>query len=214
MWAEMGLFARGIALTLTAMSVASLGVMVERWRAFARSQRESLGYAKAVSGALKAGDWEAAAKTPWTTGGHLGHVLGAGIQSFLRAGASGDLAVDSLARALERTSQRETANLKKGLGLLATVSSAAPFVGLLGTVAGIINTFQIMNEKGGGDIKNVSGGISEALVTTAYGLLVAIPALVAFNYLNGRADAFAVDVSEASNELLDHACRPAAKKKD
>jgi biopolymer transport protein ExbB/biopolymer transport protein TolQ len=115
-------------------------------------------------------------------------------------------------RAIERTSQREVATLKRGLGVLATVGSTAPFVGLLGTVTGIINSFQLMGKGGGAGLGVVSAGISEALVTTAFGLLVAIPAVMGFNVLQSRADAFAVDIAEAGNELLDHAARRASRK--
>src|SRR5215467_11357990 len=86
---------------------------------------------------------------------------------------------------------------------LATVGSTAPFVGLLGTVMGIVNAFQSMALTGSGGLGTVSAGIAEALITTAFGLLVAIPAVMAYNYLQGWVDARAVDISESSNEFLD-----------
>ncbi len=212
MWDSMGLFARLIAIALGLMSLSSLSVMVERWFAYARSARQSRQFAEALSAALTKDDWAAAGKLRTDEGGHLGAVLGNGVKAFERSGGSGDLAVESVARAVERTSQREVATLKKGLGVLATVGSTAPFVGLLGTVTGIINSFQLMGKGGGAGLGVVSAGIAEALVTTAFGLLVAIPAVMAFNVLNGKVDAFAVDIAEAGNELLDHASRAAAKK--
>ena len=108
-----------------------------------------------------------------------------------------------MARALERQAQREVQSLKRGLGVLATVGSTAPFVGLLGTVMGIVNAFQPMAAPGSGGLGTVSAGIAEALITTAFGLLVAIPAVMAYNYLQGWVDARAVDISESSNEFLD-----------
>ncbi len=108
-----------------------------------------------------------------------------------------------MARALERQAQREVQSLKRGLGVLATVGSTAPFVGLLGTVMGIVNAFQSMALTGSGGLGTVSAGIAEALITTAFGLLVAIPAVMAYNYLQGWVDARAVDISESSNEFLD-----------
>src|SRR5439155_2892061 len=113
------------------------------------------------------------------------------------------VAVESVARALERQAQREVQSLKRGLGVLATVGSTAPFVGLLGTVMGIITAFQSMAASGSGGLGTVSNGIAEALITTAFGLLVAIPAVMAYNYLQGWVDARAVDISESSNEFLD-----------
>src|SRR5262249_16846293 len=92
---------------------------------------------------------------------------------------------------------------KRGMGVLATVSSTAPFVGLLGTVMGIVNSFQMMAASGSGGLGTVSAGIAEALVTTAFGLLVAIPAVMIFNYFTGWLEALTVDISESSNELLD-----------
>ena len=114
---------------------------------------------------------------------------------------------ESVARALERQAQREQQNLKRGINLLATVGSTAPFVGLLGTVVGIINAFQQMAATGSGGLATVSGGIAEALVTTAFGLLVAIPAVMAYNYMQGWVDARMVDMTESANELLDHVAR-------
>jgi biopolymer transport protein ExbB/TolQ len=108
-----------------------------------------------------------------------------------------------VSRALERQAQREVQLLKRGQGVLATVSSTAPFVGLLGTVMGIVNSFQMMAASGSGGLGTVSAGIAEALVTTAFGLLVAIPAVMIFNYFTGWIEARSVDISESSNELLD-----------
>ena len=114
-----------------------------------------------------------------------------------------DAVFDSVARALERQGQREVLSLKRGYGVLATVGSTAPFVGLLGTVMGIVNAFQMMAAAGSGGLGTVSAGIAEALITTAFGLLVAIPAVMAYNYLQGWVDARTIDIAESSNEFLD-----------
>jgi biopolymer transport protein ExbB len=110
--------------------------------------------------------------------------------------------VDSVNRALERTKERETARLKKGLGGLATIASITPFVGLFGTVLGIINAFKLL--EGGGGIEVVGPGIAEALVSTAFGLLVAIPAAMFFNYFSGRVDNMLVDMNDVSSEFVDY----------
>jgi biopolymer transport protein ExbB/TolQ len=98
---------------------------------------------------------------------------------------------------------RVAAELRRGLGGLATISSAAPFVGLLGTVGGIITAFQAMAATGSGGLGSVSAGIAEALVTTAFGLFVAIPAVMMFNFFTHRVEAMQVDMADASSELVD-----------
>ena len=107
-------------------------------------------------------------------------------------------------RAIDRSSMRTVADLRRGLGALATVGSTAPFVGLLGTVAGIITAFQAMAATGSGGLGSVSAGIAEALVTTAFGLLVAIPAVMMFNYLTNRVEDMQVDINDSATELVDY----------
>ena len=96
------------------------------------------------------------------------------------------------------------AELKRGLGGLATIGSTAPFVGLFGTVMGILNAFKEISTQKATGLGAVAGGISEALVTTAFGLLVAIPAVMMFNYLTGRVEAFDVEMDNSSSELIDY----------
>ena len=205
LWHHMGLFARLIVAVLGVMSVASLVVMAERLIVFNRSRSESRNFAEKMANTLQKNDlMTVAGQKVGDKVGHLGRVIGAGLGA-LRASTDKDkdLQVESVARALERQAQREVQSLKRGLGLLATVGSTAPFVGLLGTVMGIVNAFQSMALTGSGGLGTVSAGIAEALITTAFGLLVAIPAVMAYNYLQGWVDARAVDISESSNEFLD-----------
>jgi biopolymer transport protein ExbB/TolQ len=207
LWGHMGLFARLVVFGLAVMSLASVIVMAERLVYYLGSNRRSRRFAEKLARMLTNGSIEdAAAAKPDKNTGHLGRVLTAGLSAFrisTNAGAAGDAVVESVARALERQAAREVQMLKRGLNWLATVGSTAPFVGLLGTVVGIINAFRSMAATGSGGLATVSGGIAEALVTTAFGLLVAIPAVMAFNYLQGWVDARSVDMSESSNELLD-----------
>jgi len=213
LWGHMGLFARLVVYVLGLMSLSSIIVMAERFITFMKSNRDSRTFATTLAGGIEKSGLDAAAKikvgTPKTIG-HLGRVLSSGLGAYTMtrtAGTTADLTIESVARALERQAQREQQNLKRGLNLLATVGSTAPFVGLLGTVVGIINAFQQMAATGSGGLATVSGGIAEALVTTAFGLLVAIPAVMAFNYMQGWVDARMVDMTESSNELLDHVAR-------
>src|SRR6266851_544076 len=184
LWHHMGMFARLIVFVLGLMSVASLVVAAERVIVFSKSRGDSKTFAQKMAAILAKGDLQAASTA--NVGkkvGHLGRVIGAGLAAY-RISTVGpkEATVESVARALERQAQREVQSLKRGLNLLATVGSTAPFVGLLGTV---------------------SAGIAEALVTTAFGLLVAIPAVMLYNFLQGWVDARAVDISESSNEFLD-----------
>jgi biopolymer transport protein ExbB/TolQ len=106
-------------------------------------------------------------------------------------------------RAVERSSLRTVNELRRGLGALATIGSTAPFVGLLGTVWGIIKAFQKMAIEGGGGLGTVSGAIAEALINTAFGLLVAIPAVMFFNNLTNRVEEMQVDITDSTTELVD-----------
>jgi biopolymer transport protein ExbB/biopolymer transport protein TolQ len=145
--------------------------------------------------------------------GYLGRVINAGLKAYRTCGTNDrELTLESVARALERQALREVQGLRRGQGLLATVGSIAPFVGLLGTVMGIVNAFRLMAASGSAGLGTVSAGIAEALVTTALGLLVAVPAVVAYNYLQSWVEARAVDISESSNELVDAVARHLSQK--
>ena len=112
---------------------------------------------------------------------------------------------------MQRASFVELARLKRGIGILATVGSTAPFVGLFGTVVGIINAFKSIGASGGGGINVVAGGIAEALVATAFGLLVAIPAVWAYNALTTKVEGLSLDLDNASAELIEIFLRWEAK---
>jgi biopolymer transport protein TolQ len=204
LWHHMGLFARLIVGVLAVMSTASLLVACERAFSFRKSRRQSMEFAAGISGPLSRGELDSAAAAAHDAQGYLGRVIGAGLNAWRTSPRiDADLTFESVARALERGAQRELQLMKRGQGVLATVSSTAPFVGLLGTVMGIVNSFQAMAASGSGGLGTVSAGIAEALITTAFGLLVAIPAVMLFNYFTGWIEARSVDISESSNELLD-----------
>jgi biopolymer transport protein ExbB/biopolymer transport protein TolQ len=213
LWGHMGPFARAVVYVLGIMSVASAGIVAERTALFFRSRRESLRFLGGLEQAIAARGLDAAALAAADgerRAGHVGRVLAAGLGAYRATGGglhSPGLTLESVARALERQAQREHQSLRAGLGVLATVGSTAPFVGLLGTVVGIVSAFQAMARAGSGGLGTVSAGIAEALVTTAFGLLVAIPAVMAWNAMTGWIEARMVDVSEASNELLDLVAR-------
>ena len=207
-WAHTGLFARMIIFTLGIMSIASLVVMAERMIVFRKTRSDSRNFAAKMGAILAKGDLNTAANTNLGKDvGHLGRVINSGLTAYRISPNNKDVAVESVARALERQAQREVQSMKRGLGLLATVGSTAPFVGLLGTTMGIVNAFQLMAQAGSGGLGTISAGIAEALITTAFGLLGASPAGMAYTFLQGWVDARSVDISESSNEFLDVVAR-------
>jgi biopolymer transport protein ExbB len=214
MWKSMGLPARLVVITLAIMSVYSLSVMAERLFSFSRAKDQSRKYAEKLRDLLPGHQMLEAAQLASTMKyGHIPRVLGAGISEYnrgreaLRSAGPHDVGnfdlVEAINRSIDRATLRVTADLRRGLSGLATVASSAPFVGLLGTVLGIITAFQLMATSGSGGLASVSAGISEALITTAFGLLVAIPALMMYNYLTNRVEEMSVDIADASNELVD-----------
>ncbi|HMJ11979.1 MAG TPA: MotA/TolQ/ExbB proton channel family protein [Polyangiaceae bacterium] len=215
LWAHMGWFARGIVLVLILMSIASVLVTCERIVVFVRAERASRIFADRIATLLAAKTLDhVASGDPADENCYLGRVITAGLKAYRMAGTHDhDLTVESVARALERQALREVQTLRRGQGMLATVGSVAPFVGLLGTVVGIVNAFRMMASSGSAGLGTVSGGIAEALVTTAIGLLVAVPAVVAYNFLQSWVEARAVDISESSNELVDHVARHLSPKR-
>lgn len=213
LWNEMGTVARAVVVVLLAMSVYSLAIAVERLLAYRRGKARSLEYLKAVAPLIsQPGGLEAARGIEQRfVGSPVARVVGSGVGEFVKglemraAGNAGYDVVDGAVRSMERSKDRELANLRRGLPVLATVSSSAPFVGLFGTVGGIITAFQKLADpaKGGGGIGTVSAGIAEALVTTAVGLGVAIIAVWFYNYFTARVDSLIVDMDETASELVD-----------
>jgi biopolymer transport protein TolQ len=206
LWSTMGPFAKAVVVAMLLMSLVSVVITAERLVVFMRSKNASRRYAERMVKSLDAGELENAPKTE--DHGHVGRVIEAGLTAYKTCPVEDeDFTVETVARALERQSQREIQTLKRGQGLLATISSTAPFVGLLGTVMGIVTAFEQMAASGQGGLATVSAGVAEALVTTGLGLFVAIPAVFAFNFLQGWVDARAVDIAESSNEFLDYLAR-------
>ena len=208
MWNQMGLLAKLVVVTLFIMSAWSIGVMIDRVIAYSGARSQSRQFAPAVAGALREGKLDEAIKIadryPKSL---LAKVVVAGLQEFQAHQLSSEIPgeeIEASKRALERAEAIVHAELKRGISSLATIGSTGPFVGLFGTVVGIINAFKgISSEKSTGP-GAVAGGISEALVTTAVGLFVAIPAVWMYNYFSGRIEAFDVEMGNSSSELVDY----------
>ena len=208
----MGWVAQGIGVILIFMSMISFGVAIERIYTFTQARKQSKLYAPQVAKHLKEGrlkDAIAISSSKTYRYSHLAKVVLAGLQEYQFQQESGsnlsreDL-VDTVRRAIQRASALTANDLKKGVAALATIGATAPFVGLLGTVVGIITAFQGIAATGSGGLGAVSAGISEALVETALGLVVAIPAVWFYNYLTGRIEYFNVEMDNSSSELLDY----------
>jgi biopolymer transport protein ExbB len=196
MWSTMNWVAKGVVLVLAIMSIWSLTIAIERLLRFQRATKHDLDSAISRT------------REKRFRHSHLGRVLNAGLTEF-QYEATQQLPddfdiVESGKRAIERETLMTTAEMKKGLGNLATISTTAPFVGLFGTVAGIIHAFQGMAITGSGGLGAVSAGIAEALVTTAFGLFVAIPAVWLYNYFLNKVDRFTVEMSNSSSQLVDY----------
>ena len=212
MWGDMGLVARAIAFILVIMSMISFGVAIERIYTFIQARKQSKLYAPQVAKHLKDGrlkDAIAISSSKNYRYSHLAKVVLAGLQEYQFQQESGaNLSREDLLDTVRRSIQRATAltsnDLKKGISGLATIGATAPFVGLLGTVVGVINAFVGIASSGSGGIGAVSAGIAEALVETALGLFVAIPAVWFYNYLSGKLEFFNVEMDNSSSEMVDY----------
>jgi len=219
MWDQMGWLARSVVIVLFLMSAWSIGVMIDRAIAFNAARKQSRQFAPAVAGALREGKLDEAIKiADRYNKSHLAKVVVAGLQEFQAHKLSAEIPgedIEASGRALERAEAIVHAEMKRGVSSLATIGSTAPFVGLFGTVVGIIHAFQGISQEKSSGLGAVAGGISEALVTTAIGLFVAIPAVWAFNYFTNRVEAFDVEMGNSSSELIDYflkkSHRPVAK---
>lgn len=205
---EMGGVALTVVAVLLAMSLYSASVAIERAVAYRRARRQSMAF---VGVATRL--WEEDRVQELTMGSrsytrsHLARVVSAGLAEYQKkhriCGLSQDQVLEATRRASERASMLAAADLRRGIGSLGTIGATAPFVGLFGTVVGIINAFAAIGRAGTGGIETVSAGIAEALVTTALGLLVALPAVWLYNHFLRQVEAFQVEMTNSSSELVD-----------
>jgi len=203
----MGTIGHLVLFTLLIMSIYSTGVMIDRWRLFRRAQTQSRRFAESTRDLLAEGRLDdvvaEARKYPRS---HLARIYSAAIRDLppdWELNGLDDRFENILRGAAERESVVITQELKRGLSSLASITSTAPFVGLFGTVIGIMNSFFGMAAAGSGGLGAVAGGIAEALVNTAAGILVALPAAWAFNHFLGRMDSVHSEMGNAKSELID-----------
>jgi len=192
---------------LLGLSIYSVSVILDKYRRFRAASSQSVAFLPEFGRCLKEGKLRDAVVTARQhEKSHVAKVVSAGVNELIESRASvGDAGtqVQLVSRALERSTAMTLVEMKKGLGSLATIGSTAPFIGLFGTVVGIIHAFEGIATSGSGGVAAVSGGIAEALVATAFGIFVAIPAVMAFNYFTGALERFQLEMNTTSAELVD-----------
>ena len=216
---NVGIFGGAVMVFLAALSIYSVGMILDKHRRYRTASRQSQKFKPVFLELLRAGELPAAIDAAKQhPNSHVAQVVTAGMLEYAAARHSGSNTAGSLERlaiALEEAKVDTMIDMKRGLGLLATIGSCAPFIGLFGTVVGIISAFQGIAATGSGGMAAVSGGIAEALVATALGIFVAIPAVVAFNQFTGALERFQVEMNQASSQLVNHLTRmPDAKLPD
>jgi biopolymer transport protein ExbB len=211
LWNQMGVFAKGIVVVMALMSVYSLTIMVQKWWNLRIAQKETRKFAPEFSQFLEEDNLTEAIKlAEGYKKSHVARVLGGAlseVKPLIQDGSVTVADINSAERAVEREMLMTLVDLKRGLGVLATVGSTAPFVGLLGTTMGIVNAFTGMATSGSGGFAAISAGVAEALITTAFGLLVAIPAVWAFNYFQTKIDNLSAEMTYTSKEMIDYLIR-------
>jgi biopolymer transport protein ExbB len=207
LWVQMGWVARTVVVILFIMSAWSVGIMIDRAIMYGAARKQSRMFVQQVAGALRDGKLdEAISIAERNKKSHIAKVVATGLSEFQSASTQVQDAelVEAAKRGLERSVAIVHAEMKRGLSGLATIGSTAPFVGLFGTVAGIMNAFEGISKQKLTGLAAVAGGIAEALVTTAFGLFVAVPAVWAYNYFTNKVEAFDVEMDNSSTELVNY----------
>jgi biopolymer transport protein ExbB/biopolymer transport protein TolQ len=207
MWGTMSIIAKTVVFILFILSAWSLGVMIDRALMYSAARKQSRVFVQQVAGALREGKLdEAISIAERNKKSHIAKVVATGLSEFQSASSQvpESEVIEAAKRGLDRSIAIVHADMKRGLSGLATIGSTAPFVGLFGTVVGIINAFKGIESSKATGLSAVAGGISEALVTTALGLLVAVPAVWAFNYFTNKVEAFDVEMDNSSMELISY----------
>ncbi len=206
---------------LTIFSIYSLAVIGERLYAYYKAQKATVQIAGKGSQYIADGKMtEALRLCEQNPDSPVARVLEAGLltiidqESPVLSSARFTRRLESCKGAMQRTTSAEISRLERYLGSLATLGNVSPFVGLFGTVLGIIRAFEAIAKTGSGGIGTVSSGIAEALIATAAGLFVAIPAVIAYNYFVGRVKLFTAEMDNAASEMVDRLLDQAAQHGD
>jgi len=203
---NVGFFGMAVMVCLALLSILSIGMIIDKHRKFRTASRQSQAFKPELTKFIRGGEVHQLVNAIKAhKNSYVAQVVSAGIDEYegVRLGGGDPASSLELVTSALRDSKAETLiQLKGGLGFLATIGSCAPFIGLFGTVVGIINAFSGIAATGSGGMAAVSGGIAEALVATALGIFVAIPAVVSFNHFTGKLEGFHVEMNRASNQLV------------
>src|SRR5215510_8401829 len=203
---HVGIFGGAVIVSLALLSIFSVGMIIDKHRRFSLASRQSGKFKPEFKKFLHGGDVKDLIEAgKLHENSYVAQVVSAGISEYdgvSQSGGDPSASLELVTSALRDSISETLIQLKRGLGFLATIGSTAPFVGLFGTVVGIINAFRNIAATGSGGMSVVSGGIAEALVTTALGIFVAIPAVVAFNSFTGKIETFHVEMNRASTQLV------------
>jgi biopolymer transport protein ExbB/TolQ len=207
LWGAMNNLVRLVVVVLTIQALACMAVTIDRIIMLIGAYRRGRKFARKAGPVLAAGDLQAALELAREDrGSHLAGFIRLGVETYmnkLRRGLDRPKAAELAARALERKSESLSDSLQKGLNILASTGSTAPFIGLLGTVLGILNAFKLVGQQGSGGIGTIGVAIAEALIVTGYGLMVAIPSVLLFNWLSTRIARYEAGLTHARHELVD-----------
>ena len=203
---NVGLFEAAVMLSLALLSIVSIGVIVDKHKRFRAASRQSQIFKPVFAKFLHGGEvHELIDAVRKHENSHVALVVSAGILEYdgvRKTGGDPVASLELVTSALEDAKAETMIQMKRGLGFLATIGSTAPFIGLFGTVVGIVNAFRSIAATGSGGMSVVSGGMAEALVSTALGIFVAIPAVVAFNHFTGKLENVQVEMNRASSQLV------------
>ena len=205
-WTHMANIVRAVVVALTIQAVACIAVTLDRVLLLWTSGRKSRKFAKEAGPLMAKGDHEGVLAVAKKHGGHLASFIETGLKTFTdrrRSGLSAEKSATLANRALERKGENLSGSLNRGMNILASTGSTAPFIGLLGTVLGILQAFKLIAKEGSGGIDTIGAAIGEALIVTGYGLLVAIPSVLLFNWLSARIAHYETRLSNAGSELVD-----------
>jgi biopolymer transport protein ExbB/TolQ len=207
MWAGMSTLVRVVVLLLTSQALGCIYVVIDRLILLFTAYRQGRKFARSAGPVLARGDYAGALRIAREhPDSHLAGFIVTGVETFVdqrRRGADEGKSAYLADRALERESEQLSASLNRGMNILASTGSTAPFIGLLGTVLGILNAFKLVGQQGSGGMGTIGVAIAEALIVTGYGLMVAIPSVLLFNWLSARLTTYEQGLNRARAELVD-----------
>jgi biopolymer transport protein TolQ len=196
---QAGYVVKCVLIILLFFSMMSWTIIFYKWRHFSKADKESHDFQRIYDATQNPRDLFSASKRfPISS-----------LASLFRAVYSEKVYTerDELKRMLKRYCTLESAKLERYLNFLATTGSTTPFIGLFGTVWGIMNAFRSIGSAGSASLAVVAPGIAEALITTAVGLVAAIPAVITYNYYLSRANRMIMEMEDFSEELVDYLLR-------